>query len=78
MSGLGTTPKRRGRLPLHPNSIWKQVSQGKFPKPVRLSENVVAWRITDIEEWERQREAAPLDGTPLRRMKARKTGEVAA
>jgi prophage regulatory protein len=24
---------------------------GKFPKPVRLSENRIAWRLSDLIEW---------------------------
>lgn len=56
MSQLATTPKQEGRLPLHPNSVWRLVRDGKFPKPVKLSDNCTAWRVEDIEAWERSRE----------------------
>lgn len=55
---LGSTRARPGRLPIHPNSIWRLVREGKFPSPIKLSEAVTAWRISDIEEWEKSREEA--------------------
>jgi prophage regulatory protein len=76
MADLGTTPKSEGRLPLHPNSIYRLVREGKFPKPIRLSENCIAWRVSDIEDWEKARESESLADTTIRRMKASR-GEVA-
>ena len=52
MAQLATTPKRAGRLPLHPNTIWKQVREGTFPAPVKIGANSTAWRLSDIEAWE--------------------------
>ena len=33
------------------STIRRWVSDGKFPRPIRLGQNTVAWRISDIEEW---------------------------
>lgn len=33
-------------------TVWRWVREGKFPKPIKLSEAVTAWRICDIEAWE--------------------------
>jgi prophage regulatory protein len=33
--------------------IYKKMSEGKFPQSVKLGERSVAWRLTDIEIWER-------------------------
>jgi len=32
--------------------------EGKFPKPVKLSDAVTAWRLEDIEAWEKSKLAA--------------------
>jgi predicted DNA-binding transcriptional regulator AlpA len=56
MAQLGTTPQGEGRLPLHPNSIWRLVKAGKFPKPIKLSEGCTVWRLEDVEAWEKSRE----------------------
>jgi predicted DNA-binding transcriptional regulator AlpA len=52
---LASTSERLGRLPLSPNSIWRLARLGKFPKPVKLSAGVTAWRLEDIEAWEVER-----------------------
>jgi len=54
---LASTPGRPGRLPLSINSIWRLAREGKFPQPVKLSANVTAWKLEDVEAWEREREA---------------------
>ena len=33
------------------STIYGLMSQGKFPKPVRISPRSVAWRVSDIEEY---------------------------
>lgn len=52
---LATRPNRPGRLPLSPNSVWRLAREGKFPKPVKLSDAVTAWRLEDIEAWEKSK-----------------------
>ncbi len=32
-------------------TIWAWVKQGKFPKPIKLGENVTAWPAADVEAW---------------------------
>ena len=49
---LASTSERLGRLPLSPNSIWRLARLGKFPKPVKLSAGITAWRLEEIEAWE--------------------------
>jgi predicted DNA-binding transcriptional regulator AlpA len=36
--------------------LW---TQGKFPKPVHLSERVIAWRESEIDAWAASRVHAP-------------------
>lgn len=52
MAQLATTTKRAGRLPLHPNTIYRKVKAGEFPAPVKLGKQSTAWRMADIEQWE--------------------------
>ena len=55
ITALASTAKRSGRLPLSPASIWRLARLGEFPKPIKLSEAITAWRIEDIENWEAAR-----------------------
>ena len=33
------------------STIYKKVSEGSFPPPVRLGTRSVGWRLTDIDLW---------------------------
>ena len=39
------------RVSFHPVHIRRLVSDNKFPAPIRLGENRVAWIETEIDEW---------------------------
>jgi prophage regulatory protein len=39
------------RLKISRSSIYAMMSQGEFPKPVRLGRRAVGWKSTDIEKW---------------------------
>lgn len=42
-------------LPVAHSTLWRMVAEGRFPKPIKLSERVTAWRIEDVMAWtERQ------------------------
>ena len=32
-------------------TLWRRVKQGTFPKPIKLSANVTAWRAEDVRAW---------------------------
>lgn len=32
-------------------SIWRYVKDDKFPKPIKVSANVTAWRWGDVRAW---------------------------
>jgi len=46
------------RLGISGSSIWSWVKQGKFPKPIKLSDNCTAWVEDDIEAWAQSRISA--------------------
>jgi prophage regulatory protein len=35
-------------IPVCPSTWWKGIKKGIYPAPVKLSENVTAWRVEDI------------------------------
>jgi len=48
-------PQLKNRLNVSGSSIWAWVKQGKFPKPIKLSQNTTAWLASDIEAWAQSR-----------------------
>ena len=38
-------------VPVSAATIWNWVRQGKFPKPVRLSPAITAWKVQDIRDF---------------------------
>lgn len=38
-------------VPFSAATLWRRVSSGQFPKPVRLSERVTGWRVSDVKAW---------------------------
>jgi len=48
------------RIGVSGSSIWAWVKAGKFPKPVKLSENCTAWNAADVERWAAERITASL------------------
>jgi prophage regulatory protein len=44
------------------SSIYKQISIGKFPQPVKLTNKSVAWRKEDVASWIASRNSTPKSG----------------
>lgn len=42
------TPPTPPLIPISTSGWWAGVKSGRFPKPVRLGSNTVAWRVEDI------------------------------
>ena len=38
------------------STVWAWVKESKFPKPIKLSEYVTVWKLSEIEEWVQQKE----------------------
>ena len=45
-------------VPFSSATLWRKVKSGDFPKPVKLSERVTAWRWEDVRAWMQSRNAA--------------------
>lgn len=48
-------PQLKTRLGVSGSSIWAWVKKGTFPAPIKLAQNTTAWRLSDIETWEKSR-----------------------
>jgi prophage regulatory protein len=62
---LVPSPNRPGiaaPIPFSACTLWRKVRTGEFPKPVKLSERVTAWRVGDVRAWLRERTDARLLG----------------
>lgn len=40
-----------GALPFSTATLWRKVKAGTFPKPVKLSARVTAWRVEEVRDW---------------------------
>lgn len=38
-------------IPVSRSTLWRYVSAGTFPAPVKLSAGVTAWRAEDVRQW---------------------------
>jgi predicted DNA-binding transcriptional regulator AlpA len=47
----------RDYVPFSAATLWRLVSAGKFPKPIRLANQIIAWRASDVREWSKNPEA---------------------
>ena len=43
-------------VPFSSATLWRKVKAGDFPRPVKLSERITAWRVEDIREWMQSRQ----------------------
>lgn len=41
-------PEFPAPLPFSAATLWRKVADGSFPKPVKLSVRVTAWRVADV------------------------------
>ena len=51
VSQLTSKPGKPGLLGVSRSSLYRLLEAGKFPKPVRPLDGVVAWRAGDVRNW---------------------------
>lgn len=44
-------PARRGLIGVGKTTLWRWVKEGVFPQPIRLSDGVTVWRLSDVQKW---------------------------
>lgn len=45
-------------IPVSPATLWRMVKDGSFPAPYKLSERITAWRVEDVRNWMKARQAS--------------------
>jgi predicted DNA-binding transcriptional regulator AlpA len=38
-------------VPFSVATLWRRVKEGRFPSPIKLSNQITAWRVSDVREW---------------------------
>lgn len=44
-------PDNLAPLPFSAPTLWRKVKAGTFPKPVKLSQRVTAWKVGEVRAW---------------------------
>jgi predicted DNA-binding transcriptional regulator AlpA len=53
-SQLVQSPKRPDTpapLPFSAPTLWRKVKAGTFPKPIKLSDRVTCWKVSEVRAW---------------------------
>lgn len=48
--------------PFSASTLWRMCRDNRFPRPIRVSEAITAWRVGDIREWQRNPSGYRLQG----------------
>ena len=43
-----------GVTPFSASTVWRKVKRGQFPAPTKLSDNITAWNVGAIRQWQAQ------------------------
>lgn len=49
-TGFVRLPQILAVYPISKSTWWKGVKTGRFPKSIKLSERITAWRVSDIRK----------------------------
>jgi predicted DNA-binding transcriptional regulator AlpA len=63
-SQLVKSPKRTGFsiLPFSSATLWRMVKVGTFPRPVKVTNSITAWRAGEVRAWLRQHQGEVPEG----------------
>ena len=45
-------------IPISPATLWRWVRLGQFPAPLKIGQNITAWRVADVRAWMQSQAAA--------------------
>ncbi|MFO1293506.1 MAG: AlpA family phage regulatory protein [Rubrivivax sp.] len=60
LTGFLRLPQVLALVPVSKSTLWRHVSAGSFPAPVKLFVGVTAWRVDDVRSWIEERAGASL------------------
>lgn len=55
ISEVASTKEKKGLVPVSPATVWRWVSEGKFPAPLKLGANTTVWDLDQVEQFLAQR-----------------------
>lgn len=55
ISEVASTKEKKGLVPVSPATVWRWVSEGKFPAPFKLGANTTVWDLDQVEQFLAQR-----------------------
>jgi predicted DNA-binding transcriptional regulator AlpA len=50
-TGFLRQPQVLAFIPISKSTLWRRVTEGTFPAPVKLSSRVTVWRVEDVRRW---------------------------
>ncbi len=57
ITAVASTGEHKGLVPVSPATIWRWVSEGKFPAPFKLGPNTTVWDLDLVEAFLAQQAA---------------------
>jgi len=55
-------PALKQKLGVSGSTIWSWIKQGKFPRGIKISDNITVWESQAVERWAAERIAASQAG----------------
>jgi predicted DNA-binding transcriptional regulator AlpA len=50
-TGFLRRPQVLALVPISKANLWRRVTAGTFPAPLKLSPRVTVWRVEDVRRW---------------------------
>ncbi|MDB5924112.1 MAG: Prophage regulatory [Betaproteobacteria bacterium] len=50
-TGFLRQPQVLSVIPISKSTLWRRVTEGTFPAPMKLSPRVTVWRVEDVRRW---------------------------
>ncbi|MFC2994289.1 helix-turn-helix transcriptional regulator [Acinetobacter sichuanensis] len=48
---ISARPASQGLIGVSDKTIWQWVKRGEFPPPIKLTDSVTVWRLSEIQAW---------------------------
>lgn len=48
---INARPATRGLIGVSDKTIWQWVKRGQFPAPIKLTESITVWRLSEVKAW---------------------------
>lgn len=48
---INARPASKGLIGVSDKTIWQWVKRGEFPAPIKLTDSVTVWRLSEIQTW---------------------------